>query len=345
LSGVYHVAEWMLVAAAFPSFLPGFPRRFVPTDLQSMPMSRSTIHSLLLSAALALLGPSCTTLKKGYEGVAKGTRATWNAVAGAGSAVVAGTGKVGRGTADLAGKALRGQFRDDPDHVEIEFAWSGKRAIVLVALDEEAAPQHVENFRKLAKDGFYQGLRVHRALPGYLVQTGDPRSRNESAKPVWGLGGPGYTIPAEIGLPHRRGSIGMARLGSRLNPTRQSNGSQFYICLRDLPELDGEYTVFGRVVAGLEQLDPVSKLETDENDVPLVSVTVESTRLVANPRAPAAAAPDANPPAAAPAKPAAAPAPPAAAKPAVKPAVAPAAPAEPEAKRPGWLRRTLGRIW
>jgi len=109
------------------------------------------------------------------------------------------------------------------------------------------APQTVENFRKLTADGFYDGLKFHRVDAGYVIQGGDPAGN--------GLGGPGYTIPAEFNArPHLEGTVGMAR-GSDPN----SAGSQFYICLDALPQLDGKYTVFGQVVEGLEVVHQIER--------------------------------------------------------------------------------------
>jgi cyclophilin family peptidyl-prolyl cis-trans isomerase len=164
--------------------------------------------------------------------------------------------------------------------VQLDFDIDGGVQSVIIELDPESAPNHVANFKKLVTSDFYVGLAVHRAIPDYLIQTGDPRSRNESSKPVWGLGGPGYTLPAEIRRSHQRGSLAAARLGNRLNPLRQSNGSQFYIANRALREFDGEYTVFGQVTRGMEVIDAISRVSTDENDVPIRRVTLVSASLI-----------------------------------------------------------------
>lgn len=231
--------------------------------------------------AIGLLGlTSCSTMKRGYDSVAKSTGAAWDAVAD-------GTMKLGKKTAEAAeatgrtaARAATGQLKPDPAFAEITISLNRQKGVIGLELNEKAAPAHVANFRKLVKDGYYNGLGVHRAVPGTLIQTGDPRSKSMSARSVWGLGGPGYTVPQEIKLPHKRGSVGMARIGDRLNPTRQSNGSQFYISLKPMPELDGAYTVFGEVVSGLAFAEAIANTAADENDAPLRMVKVESIRLV-----------------------------------------------------------------
>jgi cyclophilin family peptidyl-prolyl cis-trans isomerase len=121
---------------------------------------------------------------------------------------------------------------------------STARGDIVALLDAQAAPQTVNNFVFLARQGFYDGLTFHRVEPGFVIQGGDPLGL--------GSGGPGYTVPAEIGLPHVAGAIAMARKADQVNPTRASSGSQFYITLAPQPGLDGGYTVFGHVVEGMD---------------------------------------------------------------------------------------------
>src|SRR5580700_6543794 len=97
--------------------------------------------------------------------------------------------------------------------------------------------------------GFYKKTTIHRVFPNYLVQGGDPLSKGKDRTAV-GTGGPGYTLPAEIRRKHLRGSVAMGRLPDKINPNRQSNGSQFYVCLQPIASQDGQDTVFGEVVAG-----------------------------------------------------------------------------------------------
>ena len=115
---------------------------------------------------------------------------------------------------------------------------------IVVELDALYAPLHVNNFVFLARQGFYDGLTFHRHVPGFVIQGGDPSAT--------GKGGPGYTVPAEIGLPHVEGALAMARLGDNINPEKKSSGSQFYITLAATHQLDGGYSVFGKVIEGLD---------------------------------------------------------------------------------------------
>jgi cyclophilin family peptidyl-prolyl cis-trans isomerase/predicted small lipoprotein YifL len=124
------------------------------------------------------------------------------------------------------------------------------KGIIVVALDASAAPQTVNNFVFLVNQGFYDGLTFHRVVAGFVIQGGDPLGT--------GTGGPGYTVPAEIKLPHVEGAIAMARLGDQQNPQRASSGSQFYITLAPTPNLDGAYTAFGQVTSGM---DVVKKIQ------------------------------------------------------------------------------------
>jgi peptidyl-prolyl cis-trans isomerase B (cyclophilin B) len=141
------------------------------------------------------------------------------------------------------------------------------------------APKTTANFKKLVTDGFYKKSTIHRVFPNYLVQGGDPLSKRKN-RTVVGTGGPGYTLPAEIRRKHLRGSVAMGRLPNNVNPNRQSNGSQFYICLQPIPAQDGQDTVFGEVVAGLPALDEISRLQVDTNDNPIERVEVTRTYII-----------------------------------------------------------------
>ena len=150
--------------------------------------------------------------------------------------------------------------------------------LVTIDLFDANAPQTVANFKALAARKFYKGLVVHRIVPETLVQMGDPLSRKKD-RGATGTGGPGYTLPAEIGRKHVRGAVAMAALPPALNPARYSNGSQFYIVLRPQPELDKDYTVFGQVTSGLDFLDSISRRGRDTNDYPLEKVTIRSVEI------------------------------------------------------------------
>ncbi len=153
------------------------------------------------------------------------------------------------------------------------------KGTIKIELFTEQAPEHSGNFKKLARDGFYNGTAFHRVIPGFVVQGGDPNSRSED-RTVHGRGGPGYTIPAEIGIDHKRGYVAAARLGDQVNPERESSGSQFYICLADLPNLDDAYTVFGRVLEGMDVVDAIAQVETDMNDNPVDRVEMVNVTLI-----------------------------------------------------------------
>ena len=148
-----------------------------------------------------------------------------------------------------------------------------------IAFYDADAPQTSANFKKLVQDGFYKKTTIHRVFPNYLVQGGDPLSRKKD-RTVIGTGGPGYTLRAEIRRKHLRGAVAMGRLPDNVNPTRQSNGSQFYVCLQPIPSQDGQDTVFGQVIGGLEALDEISRLPADSNANPVDRVEVRRTYIV-----------------------------------------------------------------
>lgn len=138
--------------------------------------------------------------------------------------------------------------------------------IVLKFFPEEA-PNHVENFAELARKGFYDGTTFHRVIPGFMIQGGDPNSR-DADRMRHGTGGPGYALKAEFNKrPHKRGTLSMAR---SQNP--DSAGSQFFICVADAPYLDGQYTVFGEVVEGMDVVDAIVSQERDARDNPLKKI-------------------------------------------------------------------------
>ncbi len=151
---------------------------------------------------------------------------------------------------------------------------------VVIGLYEADAPTHAANFRRLVASSFYRKTSVHRVAPEQLVQLGDPLSRSKDSPDI-GTGGPGYTLPSEVMRRHTKGSVVMARLPDRINPSRRSNGSQFYVALKPLPELDGTDTVFGRVEGGLDVLEEISRTPADTNYIPLERITVSRTQLVA----------------------------------------------------------------
>lgn len=181
-------------------------------------------------------------------------------------------------------------------------------------------PQHRDNFVRLVKAGYYDGLLFHRVIRDFMIQGGDPDSRDAEPKKVLGEGGPGYTIPAEIDYPrhyHKRGSLAAAREGDDVNPEMRSSGSQFYIVwgkvqtaqdieraneqLREAtdgefempgemaetyetiggtPHLDGAYTVFGEVTEGLDVVRKIQGVLTDRHDRPKKDVKITKAEIV-----------------------------------------------------------------
>ena len=131
------------------------------------------------------------------------------------------------------------------------------------SLEPDLAPETVRNFSKLTKSGFYNGTLFHRVIPGFMIQGGDPNTKN-SDKSMWGQGGPGYNLKAEFNSrSHLRGIVSMARA---TDP--DSAGSQFFIVTSDSTFLDRQYTVFGEVVDGMEVADKIVNLPRDGNDCP-----------------------------------------------------------------------------
>nr|AIF19449.1 peptidyl-prolyl isomerase (PPIB, ppiB) [uncultured marine thaumarchaeote KM3_86_G02] len=131
------------------------------------------------------------------------------------------------------------------------------------SLAPDIAPETVRNFSQLAKSGFYNGTLFHRIIPGFMIQGGDPNTKN-SDKSTWGQGGPGYNLRAEFNSrSHLRGIVSMARASDP-----DSAGSQFFIVTSDSTFLDRQYTVFGEVVDGMEVADKIVNLPRDGNDCP-----------------------------------------------------------------------------
>lgn len=173
-----------------------------------------------------------------------------------------------------------------------------------------STPQHRDNFVKLAEEGYFDGLLFHRVIEGFMIQGGDPNSRNAKSGQALGMGGPGYTIPAEFvdSLIHVKGALSAARQGDQVNPEKRSSGSQFYIVqgkpltqeeldliearkgirytraqrekyltLGGTPFLDRDYTVFGQVISGLEVIDKIAAVETAPGDRPKTDVKMKVT--------------------------------------------------------------------
>ena len=140
---------------------------------------------------------------------------------------------------------------------------------------QNKAPGHVKNFKDLANKGFYDGTTFHRVIPGFMIQGGDPNSKSEN-RSSHGMGGPGYTIKAEFNdTPHDRGALSMAR-----SQDPNSAGSQFFVVVKDSHFLDNQYTVFGRVVKGMDVVDKIVSVPRDRRDNPNDRVEMKSVKIV-----------------------------------------------------------------
>lgn len=157
----------------------------------------------------------------------------------------------------------------------------GKTAIIQTNLGTiefellpDIAPKTVENFKKLARSDFYDGTTFHRVIPSFMIQGGDPNSKNPD-RSKHGTGGPGYTIDAEFSdQKHVRGIVSMAR-----SSDPNSAGSQFFITVDNAPHLDGQYTAFGRVTKGMDVVDKIVSQPRDGNDNPLTPVVMENVTI------------------------------------------------------------------
>lgn len=183
-------------------------------------------------------------------------------------------------------------------YVEIETEFGNMKAELY-----NSTPLHRDNFIKLVKEEFYKDLLFHRIIQGFMIQGGDPESRGAAPGQRLGTGGPGYTIPAEIGAPHYKGTLAAARTGGPSNPEKESSGSQFYVVhgnqindqvldnmqrskgityneaqrtkykeLGGAISLDMDYTVFGELVSGMDVLDKIAAVQKDGSDRPLQDV-------------------------------------------------------------------------
>lgn len=164
--------------------------------------------------------------------------------------------------------------KDPKDYVitiETEFG-----DIVILLYDTTA--KHKENFIKLAKDNFYNGTTFHRIIDGFMIQGGDPNSKDDNPGND-GRGGPGYTIPAEFvqGLTHNYGAVAAARMGDAVNPKKESSGSQFYIVenKEGTHFLDKNYTVFGQVIQGMDVVEKIAVQPKSAGDRPKTDITMK----------------------------------------------------------------------
>lgn len=152
-------------------------------------------------------------------------------------------------------------------------------------------PLHRDNFVKLASEKFFDGILFHRVINGFMIQAGDPLTKDPEKAAQYGTGGPGYTIPAEFVQEHRhiKGALAAARRGDAANPLKESSGSQFYIVQNPetCAQLDGQYTVFGETIEGIEVIDKIAAIPTDGRDRPTRDVKIVSVLPVITEAAPA----------------------------------------------------------
>lgn len=178
--------------------------------------------------------------------------------------------------------AVRSFARDKPPR---SLPSSGMNEIAIIKTSEgemvlefwpEVAPGHVDNFKKLAQKGFYDGTCFHRVIKGFMIQGGDPLTKDEANQSRWGTGGPGHTIKAEFNdKPHVRGVLSMARSNDP-----NSAGSQFFICHGDPRFLDRQYTAFGKLIKGDDVLEKIATTATRPGDRPIKRMNVESIKIV-----------------------------------------------------------------
>jgi peptidyl-prolyl cis-trans isomerase B (cyclophilin B) len=148
--------------------------------------------------------------------------------------------------------------------------------VMVVEFYPDVAPNHVNNFKKLASSGFYDGTCFHRVIKGFMIQGGDPNTKDKNNPSSWGMGGPGYTVNAEFNSKHhKRGILSMARSNDP-----NSAGSQFFICHGDAGFLDNNYTVFGNLIKGDDVLEKIATTPTETPDRPITRVNIDSIKIV-----------------------------------------------------------------
>ena len=144
----------------------------------------------------------------------------------------------------------------------------------------DKTPKHRDNFVKLVSEKYFDGMRFHRVIEGFMIQTGDPYSKDTTLIDKWGTGGPQHTIPAEFikEYRHKKGAIAAARKGDLANPMKASSGSQFYIVHSEegCSHLDGQYTIFGEVIDGMEIIDRIAATPTGPYDRPYNDIIIKS---------------------------------------------------------------------
>jgi peptidyl-prolyl cis-trans isomerase B (cyclophilin B) len=163
-----------------------------------------------------------------------------------------------------------------PDAALFIIEFNGNKEQFVIKLHPEVAPKTAENFRKNIETGFYNAQALHRVIRNYVVQGGDPLTKDEAQKDLWGTSDSGESVPGEFKGKHKRWAVAMAHKPGET----KSSGSQFYICLRDAGNLDGQYAVFGEVIQGVEVLNRISGVVVDTNDVPVKRIAILDTKMI-----------------------------------------------------------------
>jgi peptidyl-prolyl cis-trans isomerase B (cyclophilin B) len=178
--------------------------------------------------------------------------------------------KAGAGDAKAKASQQKETQKKDKNMQEVAVIETRHGKIVFKFFPDKA-PKHVESFKKLARAGFYDSTTFHRVIPGFMIQGGDPNSKDAKARHTHGTGGPGFNLPAEFSMTsHKRGIVSMARAADP-----DSAGSQFFVCVADSTFLDGQYTVFGETIEGLDVVDKIVNEKRDGNDNPLERVEMK----------------------------------------------------------------------
>ncbi len=176
----------------------------------------------------------------------------------------------GAGYGDVLTQKLAPDMLPEDMYLHVQVSGFG---LIVVKLFPADAPGNVTNVANLAIEGFYDGLTFHRIIEGFVIQGGDPDAT--------GAGGLGYTVPAEIARLHDKGCMAMARKSDDVNPQKENSSCQFYFCLEDIHKLDGNYTVIGQIVSGLEVMEAIGQVDTDEKDMPLDAVVMQKVWVTA----------------------------------------------------------------
>ncbi|RBP47287.1 cyclophilin family peptidyl-prolyl cis-trans isomerase [Roseimicrobium gellanilyticum] len=240
-----------------------------------MKFSRSCLTLAALFAAVSLQVQAQTQSVPAPKTDTGSPRSTVSGASDVGSKPVSATKK----DAAAAAKPTKEQLNEVHTVAVMVIEFGGEEHQVMFELLGNAAPKTVQNFVSNAEKGIYTGMAFHRSVDDYLVQTGDPVSKDDASRDNWGLSQE-YTIPGEFKLPHVTGAVAMARRGDKMNPKRQSDGTQFYFVLGNMSALNGQYTVFGQVYSGLDALKKLSRVATDSNDCPLERVEIKSLKVI-----------------------------------------------------------------